>query len=179
MFEVKNKKTMPSVKVQDICEFKYGKSLPDQNRAGGDVKVYGSNGVVGFHNHPLTSGATIIIGRKGSFGEINFCDASCYPIDTTFYIDETATKQNLTWLRFALGRLGLNKMNKSAAVPGLSREDAYRQVIFDPSHDEQIVFEQKIKCIENEVKTQSSSLAGVLSLITSLQHQAFTTGFNA
>lgn len=179
MFGDVNGKNMSSAKLQDICEFKYGKPLPEKNRAGGDINVFGSNGVVGLHNQSLTTGETIIIGRKGSFGEINFCETSCYPIDTTFYIDKTATKQNLTWLRFALSRLGLNKMNKSAAVPGLSREDAYRQQLMVPELVEQVSFENKIKAIKRQVKIQYSSLKGVDALTASLQHRAFTTGFAA
>ena len=36
-----------------ITKFAYGDSLPDEKRKGGDVPVYGSNGVVGFHDNPF------------------------------------------------------------------------------------------------------------------------------
>ena len=165
--------------LKEICEFKYGKSLPSEKRISGKIKVYGSNGVVGSHETALTKGPTIIVGRKGSYGEINFSDVSCFPIDTTYYIDSTASKQNLVWLAKALSKLGLNKMNKSAAVPGLSREDAYRQLVKLPSLQKQIEFEEITKRINHERDKYRLFLSESIALNQSLQNQAFTTGFNA
>lgn len=125
------------VSLGDICTFRYGKALPETVRAGGEVKVYGSNGVVGYHALALSNGSTIVIGRKGSFGEVNFSNSACWPIDTTYFIDRTATDQDLRWLYFRLSALGLNQLNKSAAVPGLNREDAYRQTLLIPPLSEQ------------------------------------------
>ncbi|EQD49804.1 restriction modification system DNA specificity subunit, partial [mine drainage metagenome] len=121
----------------EVCDFKYGKSLPESVRAGGNVPVFGSNGQVGMHDEPLSAGPTIVIGRKGSFGEVHFSPSPCWPIDTTYYVDSTATKADLRWLTYRLASLGLNKLNRAAAVPGLNREDAYRQRLLLPPHHEQ------------------------------------------
>lgn len=84
-------RNITSLKLGDICEFAYGDGLPAQQRNGGDVPVYGSNGIVGWHDHPLTNGPTIIIGRKRSIGEVHLSPKSCWPIDTTYYVDCTKT----------------------------------------------------------------------------------------
>jgi type I restriction enzyme S subunit len=127
----------PEVTLGDVCEFKYGKSLPESARAGGDVPVFGSNGQVGSHDEALTTGPTIVIGRKGSFGEVNFSSGPCWPIDTTYYVDGSGTDVDLRWLAYRLTALGLNKLNRAAAVPGLNREDAYRQRLLLPPIREQ------------------------------------------
>lgn len=127
----------PLVELGEICEFKYGKSLPAKSRKAGLISVYGSNGKVGSHDKPITVGSSIIIGRKGSFGEVHFSNESCWPIDTSYYIDQTCTKQYLGWLRHTLPLLGLTGLNRAAAVPGLNREDAYRQKLLLPPLDEQ------------------------------------------
>jgi type I restriction enzyme S subunit len=116
----------PSVTLDDVCEFVYGKALKADARRPGTVKVMGSNGVVGTHDASLTSGPTVVIGRKGSIGAVSFTDESCWPIDTAYYVDSTRTSADVRWLYWALQSLGLPLMNKSAAVPGLNREDAYR-----------------------------------------------------
>lgn len=130
-------KAWREVSLGDICEFKYGKSLPEGKRTGGDVPVYGSNGVVGWHNEALSDGMTIVVGRKGSFGEVNFSPVSCWPIDTTYYIDNSATGVDLKWLAYLLPSLGLTRLNRAAAIPGLNREDAYRQRLLLPPLEEQ------------------------------------------
>jgi len=125
------------VTLREVCEFKYGKSLAEADRAAGDVPVFGSNGEVGRHDKALTAGPTIIVGRKGSFGEVNYSLVPCWPIDTTYYVDGTATDADLRWLTYRLSALGLNRLNRAAAVPGLNREDAYRQALLLPPLAEQ------------------------------------------
>jgi type I restriction enzyme S subunit len=125
------------VSLGEVCELKYGKSLPESVRAGGNVPVFGSNGQVGAHDEALTAGPTIVVGRKGSFGEVNYSTSACWPIDTTYYVDETATQADLRWLAYRLASLSLNKLNRAAAVPGLNREDAYRQRLLLPPLPEQ------------------------------------------
>ena len=112
-------------KLGEICELLYGKSLPKRSRIPGNVPVYGSNGPVGTHNEHLISGPAIIIGRKGSIGEIHLVKDECWPIDTTYYIDSSVTKCDLMWLAFYLKSLNLSNLNKAAAVPGLNRNDVY------------------------------------------------------
>lgn len=125
------------VALGDICEFRYGKSLRAGDRDGAGFPVYGSNGVVGYHSNALTSGPTVIIGRKGSFGEVHLSDGPCWPIDTTYFIDAEATESDLSWLAYSMRQLGLTSLNRAAAVPGLNREDAYRKRLLLPPRDEQ------------------------------------------
>jgi len=113
------------VELRDIFELKYGSSLPKAKRISGKFFVYGSNGIVGEHNESITNGKTLIVGRKGSIGKINLSENSCFPIDTTYYIDETKVPCDLKFLYYLLGKLHLDQLNKSAAVPGLNRNDVY------------------------------------------------------
>jgi type I restriction enzyme, S subunit len=121
----------------EICEFKYGKGLPEHSRSPGGVPVYGSNGIVGYHQFGITEGTTIVIGRKGSIGEINISAHSCWPIDTTYYVDQSCTAQDIRWLAYALKDLRLADLNKATGVPGLNRNDAYEQKIYVPPLAEQ------------------------------------------
>ncbi len=126
-----------TVQLGEICEFKYGKSLPAGRRESGKFPVYGSNGVVGHHSVPLTTGRTIVVGRKGSFGEVHLAEGPCWPIDTTYYVDASCTSVDLNWLAHVLPSCRLTELNRAAAIPGLNREDAYRRRLLLPPLDEQ------------------------------------------
>lgn len=128
---------MKSIPIGEICKFEYGSSLRSDIRQPGDVPVYGSNGQVGWHNKSYTDGPTLIIGRKGSIGEVHYSDVACFPIDTTYYVDKTKRPCDLKWLYYMLLEADLTRLNKSAAVPGLNRDDAYRECIPFPPLDEQ------------------------------------------
>ncbi|MBC7918812.1 MAG: restriction endonuclease subunit S [Rhodoferax sp.] len=163
----------PLRRLGDICEFKYGKSLPESARSGGEVPVYGSNGVVGGHDVTLTASETIVIGRKGSHGEVNFSDKPCWPIDTTYYVDSTTTEANLHWLKYRLAGAGLNQMNRAAAVPGLNREDAYRVEVLLPPLEEQ----RRIAAILDQAETLRTQRRTALTQLDSLTQSLFLDMF--
>jgi len=101
---------------------KYGSSLSELERSEGNINVFGSNGKIGKHNKSITKGKTIIIGRKGSYGKLNLSGNSCFPIDTTYFIDNTCTKYDLKYLFYLITQLKLDETSRDSAVPGLSRE---------------------------------------------------------
>jgi type I restriction enzyme S subunit len=117
------------VTLGDLLHFNYGKSLPDRARSGAGFPVYGSNGVVGYHNSALTDRETLIIGRKGSVGEVHFSPGACFPIDTTYYVEQFHGMPTRYWF-YQLKNLRLSELNKATAIPGLSREDAYRTKVY-------------------------------------------------
>ncbi len=120
----------------NLLKFNYGKSLPERSRSGKGFSVYGSNGFVGYHSSALTSGETLIIGRKGSVGEVHFSDESCFPIDTTYYVDQFHGMPSKYWL-YQLKNLRLRELNKATAIPGINREDVYSVEISLPPLNEQ------------------------------------------
>lgn len=125
-------------RLKSRVRFAYGDSLAAEDRNDGEISVFGSNGVVGTHDRAITEGSTIIIGRKGSFGKVAWSDDSCFPIDTTYFVDRRQTSQHLRWLYYTLGSLQLDTVNFDSAVPGLSREIAYAlRVRFPPLAEQQ------------------------------------------
>ncbi len=116
----------------EILSFEYGKGLPERVRVSGNVPVYGSNGLVGTHNIKLVGGPGIIVGRKGSIGEVTWSNCDFWPIDTTYYI-KLQTNEDLRFIFFLLRTLNLTKLNKASGVPGLNRNDVYVLKVFLPS----------------------------------------------
>lgn len=120
------------VKLKDICEFLYGKGLPQREREKGEFPVYGSGGIVDYHKTFLIEGPGIIVGRKGTIGSVFFEKRKFYPIDTVYYIRANESLCDTKYLYYSLLTLGLNKLNTDAAVPGLNRNVAYEQKLFLP-----------------------------------------------
>jgi type I restriction enzyme M protein len=99
----------------------------------------------------LIEGPAIIVGRKGSAGEVVFCDKPCFPIDTTYYIKTNKNIQiDFKFLFFILKSLRLIELKGGGAVPGLNRNDVYAtRKIPHPSIDVQ---KQIVARIEEEQK---------------------------
>jgi type I restriction enzyme, S subunit len=114
------------IKIENLLELAYGKSLPATGRRQGKFPVYGSGGLTGFHDEPLVEAPAIIVGRKGTVGSLYWEHRPCYPIDTVFYI---RSQVPLTYCFHLLETLGMADMNTDAAVPGLNRSNVYRLLI--------------------------------------------------
>jgi type I restriction enzyme S subunit len=108
----------------EVLELSYGKGLAKNKRTKGQFPVFGSNGIIDFHNKFLVEGPGIIVGRKGSVGEITFCKTNFWPIDTTYFVKLKEEGAIRFWYYF-LKTLNLNKMNAHSAVPGLNRDQVY------------------------------------------------------
>ena len=116
---------MKKVLLGDIIELAYGKSLPQRSRVSGRFPVFGSNGQVDTHNKYLVGGPGIIIGRKGSVGEVIWSKQDFWPIDTTYHVKLKNPDDDLRYWYYVLKTLGLNKLNSHSAIPGLNRDVAY------------------------------------------------------
>ena len=111
----------------DVLELAYGKALRAEDRNGGSVRVYGSGGHVGWHDEALVAGPGIIVGRKGNVGSVYWSDRDFFPIDTTYYVKSDLPLSFLDQLLRSL-----EFIDSHAAVPGLSREQAYGLVLPEP-----------------------------------------------
>ena len=150
----------------DLFDFKYGKGLPQEKRSGkGSVSVYGSNGIVGVHNAAITRGPTIVVGRKGSVGEVHLSPEACWPIDTTYFIDEFPANLPPSYWAVYLKSLRLGQQEKSSAIPGISRDDIYGVKVPLPSLNEQGRIVAKLEKLLGKVDACQQRLARIPILL--------------
>ncbi len=113
-----------------VAELNYGKALKKEERRDGPFPVFGSSGQVGNHECSLTQGPGIIVGRKGNVGSVFWCDDDFFVIDTAYFV---TSRLPLRFLYYLLP--SLNFINSDAAVPGLSRNQAYSLEVVVPPDD--------------------------------------------
>lgn len=152
------------IQLGELFTAHYGKSLTQKNRVPGKYKVYGSSGITGTHNEFLVKGPGLIIGRKGTIGNVYYEKNSFYPIDTTYYVKES-NRYDLLFLYYKLKTLDLDKMNTHSAVPGLNREQLYSIKTKFPKITEQKAianilssFDEKIE-INNQINKKLEEMA--------------------
>ena len=154
-------------------ELAYGKSLPAHAREPGPFNVFGSNGVVGRHSTALVSCPGIIIGRKGSVGEVTYSDTDYWPIDTTYYVKN---KNNHDWrfLFYLLSSLKLTELNSHSAIPGLNRENVYSIAAQWPDSPEQCEIVAILDTIDRKIDLHRRKRAVLDDLFKALLHKLMT-----
>lgn len=130
----------------EVVELNYGKALKKEDRHDGPFPVYGSSGVVGMHDASLTKGPGIIVGRKGNVGSVFWCEDDFFVIDTAYFVTSTLP---LRFLYYVFPTL--NFLNSDAAVPGLSRNQAYTLDILVPPADLLVSFCGLVDSFEQNV----------------------------
>jgi type I restriction enzyme S subunit len=165
---------MTPVLLGDLFELKYGKSLRKDHRIKGAVPVFGSNGQVDLHNKSLINHPTIIVGRKGSIGEIHLIKKPCWPIDTTYFVKPLEKHVfDLEWLYRLLGTLRLQELNRSAAIPGLNRDDVYRISVLLPPLNDQIRIAHLLGKVEGLIAQRKQHLQQLDDLLKSVFLEMF------
>ncbi|RPF00052.1 type I restriction enzyme S subunit [Vibrio crassostreae] len=148
----------------DVVELKYGKSLPQKIRDGGQYPVFGSNGVVGSHSHPLVNSEGLIVGRKGSYGTVHISRVPFFPIDTTYFIDDFAGQPIKYWF-YQLKQLPFKDLNRATAIPGLNRDDAYSQLVSVPPLAEQQVIADRLDDLFTQIENIKNRLEHTLQTL--------------
>lgn len=161
----------------EVLTLNYGWSLPEKKRVVGDFPVYGSNGVVGSHNKALVPSAGLVVGRKGSAGNVHLARKPFCPIDTTFYIAPSDTSLDLEFLYFLLLHVDLKRILGDVGVPGLNREMAYKErAEFPTDRDEQRKIASLLSLVQRAIEQQERLLQLTAELKKTLLHQLFTQG---
>ena len=161
----------------EVLTLSYGWSLPEKRRIPGDFPVYGSNGIVGSHNAALVPSEGLVVGRKGSAGNVHFARKSFCPIDTTFYIAPSDTSLDLEFLYFLLLHIDLKRILGDVGVPGLNREMAYKErAKFPPDRNEQSKIAAVLGVVQRAIEQQERLLQLTAELKKTLLQQLFTHG---
>ena len=125
-----------SAPIGKLIEANYGKGMKSSERLKrGPVPIFGSNGIVGYCETPLTERPSIIIGRKGSAGALNYCNGPSWTTDVAYFV--TAPDYfDLRYLMTSLQTLDLPSLGKGVK-PGLNRSELYNLSVSIPPLAEQ------------------------------------------
>jgi type I restriction enzyme S subunit len=151
-------------KLGEILELQYGKALISENRIKGKYPVVGSNGIVDFHNEFLVKAPGIVIGRKGTIGEVIWLDENFFPIDTTFFVKDLIGIPGLFYHYFLLINQDFKKITSDSAVPGLNRNQALANDVVIPNIEIIKLFNDLIKPLfekKFEIKIENQTLTQI------------------
>ncbi|MDZ7723669.1 MAG: restriction endonuclease subunit S [candidate division KSB1 bacterium] len=161
-------------KLGDIVALEYGSPLPEKDRKGGRFPVIGSNGIVGYHDEAIVDGPAIVVGRKGSAGQVNWIESDCYPIDTTFFVKNYDTEScPIAFLWRLLERSNLERLGDAGAVPGLNRNEVYLLKTYIPSPAEQQKIAECLSSLDGLIATEGRKLEALNAHKKGLMQQLF------
>ena len=170
-----------TVRLGDVCELAYGKALDKADRLESDgYPAFGANGVKTRSKAPLYDKPSIIIGRKGSAGEINKVTEPFWALDVTYYTKVDDNVIALDYLFYVLTTLNLPSLAKGVK-PGINRNDVYEQHVPLPPIAEQQRIVAKLDAafaeIDRAVGVDRERVARIISLEQALLEATFSADY--
>ena len=115
---------MNEYKVRDLLTIKNGK---DHKHLGdGKYPVYGSGGIMRYVDSYLYDKPSILLPRKGTLDNIQYCDTPFWCVDTTYYSEVNTSLANPYYLYRYLSILNLKGLDSGTALPSMTFDSYYQ-----------------------------------------------------
>lgn len=166
-------------KIKTIVDINYGEGLRKQERIEtGIYDVYGSGGLIGKHDKCITTAPFVIIGRKGSAGEITYSPNGGWVIDTAYYAIPKNNNMLLTkFFFYSLKAIDIKSGTIVTAIPGINRDSIYEKEIAFPSIDKQQRIIKYLDNLQSKIydlrRIQSETQKELVALLPSILDKAF------
>jgi len=166
------------MRVADILQLEYGKPLAKADRKlDGLYPVYGANGVITRTDKFYHDKSSIIVGRKGSAGEINLTEPRFWPLDVTYFVKFNEGKHDLRFLYYLLTTLDLPSLAKGVK-PGINRGEVYSLLTKIPPLPEQkrivAILDEAFTSIDTAKRNTEKNLKNARELFESYLNEVFT-----
>jgi type I restriction enzyme, S subunit len=129
----------------------YGKALRDYSTAPGRVRVYGSNGPIGWTDRQLAEGPGVILGRKGAYRGVQFSRDAFFVIDTAYYV-VPKTELDMRWIYYAIIFHNLGKIDDGSPIPSTTRAAVYPIPLRVPPIAEQRAIASVLGALDDKIE---------------------------
>jgi len=123
--------------LSELVEIKYGRSQKKVVSDTGTIPIYGTGGLMGYATEALYDKPSVLIGRKGSIGNVKYVEHPFWTVDTLFYTIVNTEIVLPKFLYYVMSQIDLNNYNEGTTIPSLRTETLYRLEFDIPSLDMQ------------------------------------------
>ena len=156
-----------------FCILQRGFDLPTQDRKAGDIAIYGSNGVIGYHNEARVEGPCVITGRSGSLGDVMYVNNDCWALNTSLYIREFY-ENSRKFVYYFLIHFDLSRFGTGTGVPTLNRNDVHLVKIAIPPKEEQVKIAHILSQLDQRIRKTESKLISISNIKKALMQDLLT-----
>lgn len=156
-----------------VCILQRGFDLPNQYRIAGEIPIYGSNGIDGWHNRKAVNGPGVITGRSGTIGIVHYSSIDYWPLNTTLYV-KNFYKNSSKFIWYFLSSINLSKYSVATGVPTLNRNFVHPQLVVIPGIQEQSRIASVLSSADEAIEKEQSYKEKLLSLKRGLMEDLLT-----
>ena len=132
-----------------IIRVSSGKGLTAKQMVGsGGIRVFGGNGITGYHDQANTVEPTLLIGRVGYYcGSVHLTPPIAWVTDNALIVRHDPKIVQKNYLFFALQAIDLRQNDSSTAQPVISGQKIYGLLVVLPHFDEQTEIVRRVETL--------------------------------
>ncbi|HMN12807.1 MAG TPA: restriction endonuclease subunit S [Bellilinea sp.] len=157
--------------LKSLGNVRYGKARPGSE---GDIPVVGSSGIYAWCDDILVNSPTIIVGRKGSAGQVWYITEPCWISDTAFYLEKASDEVVLPFLASYLSLSDLSGEHARTTMPSLQRQDLESLLVPLPPIQAQEAIAAQLAACEEKIASEVDRGAALQDLFKSARQQLMT-----
>lgn len=109
-----------SISLDQFVTFQRGFDLPISTFVDGNVPVFGSTSILGYHNEAKVKAPGVITGRSGTLGQFQYTEEDFFPHNTSLWVKDFKGN-NPKFAYYLMQCLDFSGFNSGGAVPTLNR----------------------------------------------------------
>ena len=153
------------MRLTELCKPKQWKTIPKASLKQSGYPVYGANGIIGYSDSYNHANETILIGCRGTCGQINVCRPQSYVTGNAMCLDELNEDIDLGYLEQFLRAFDFKAIISGSSQPQITRQGLTKVLVPVRSRAEQRVIANnlgKLRQLENLYRKQLSALADLV-----------------
>ena len=165
-------KTLKEINFNDFVKLKRGYDLPNDKIVDGKYPVVASTSIKAFHKEYKVLPPSVVTGRSGSLGEVQFIDMPCWPLNTALYV-KNFNKNNPKYVYYFLKMIHLENFNSGAGVPTLNQNHLHKLKIKVHSEKEQQQIAEILSTYDDLIETNNQRIATLEQLAQQIYKEWF------
>lgn len=148
-FAPQMEKDMQSYRLSDLVKIKNGKG--HKMLSNGKYPVLGSGGIMRYVDKFLYDKPSVLLPRKGTLDNIQYCDVPFWTVDTLYYTEVNTNLANPYYLYRYLSLLDLSNLDSGTGVPSMTFDNYYGLKIFLPNIEKQTKIAQILQTLDKKI----------------------------
>ena len=148
-FAPQMEKDMQSYRLSDLVKIKNGKD--HKMLSNGQYPVLGSGGIMRYVDKFLYDKPSVLLPRKGTLDNIQYCDMPFWTVDTLYYTEVNTNLANPYYLYRYLSLLDLSNLDSGTGVPSMTFDNYYGLKIFLPNIEKQTKIAQILQTLDKKI----------------------------
>ena len=162
----------------DICRPKQWKTIAVKDLKNEGYPVYGANGIIGFHNEFNHEKETLLIGCRGSCGEIHISQPKSYINGNAMCLDELSDNILLYYLYYFLKGYNFKSIISGSTQPQITQIGLRKVEIPIPPLETQQAIVNKIESLFDEIDEGIGRLKTAAQQIQQYRQSLLKNAFN-